>query len=144
MPVPLWIDWLPKSMKHSPSWNFNSLSGSRETSAFHATWMFITVLTTPHHLSLPLAKLIQSTPYSTPFTFVTTLSCHLCLGLPSHPFPSSLHTKILYAIISPLTCHMLCPLHSPWLYHQNKVLEGIQIMKLLTTKFSRILLLCPS
>jgi len=135
--VPLWSHWLPKSMKHSPSWNLNSLSGSQETSAFYATRMFITMSTTPQHLSLPLARLIQSTPYSTPFIFVTTLSSHLCLGLLSHHFPSSLHTKTLYAIlISPLTCHMLHPFHSSWFYHQNNVLEGVQIMTLLTTKFS--------
>jgi hypothetical protein len=137
MPVPLWIDWLPKSMKYSPSWNLNSLSGSRETSAFYATQMLVTVLTTPHHLSLPSAKLIQSKPYSTLFT------CHNILPL----MPCTSKSFLFLQVCTPKHCLRFSfppyMLHAPpisfsLIYHQNNVLEGVQIMKLLTTKFSLV------
>ena len=52
--------------------------------AFHGTRMFITVLTSVRHLSLPLASPIQSIyPHPTSCRSTLILSTHLHLGLPS-------------------------------------------------------------
>ena len=65
--------------------------------AFHCTRMFITVLTSVHHLSLSWANPIQSTyPHPTSWTSILILSTHLRLGLPIGLFPSFFPTKTLY------------------------------------------------
>ena len=71
--------------------------------AFYATWRFITVFTSAHHLSLTSARLIQSMPYPTSCRSILILSTHLCLGLTNCLLPSGLSTKILYAaLLSPI------------------------------------------
>jgi hypothetical protein len=52
---------------------------------------------------------------------------------PSGLFPSGIPTKILYAFH---TCYILCPSHSPWLYHSNFIWRRVQFMKLLIIQCS--------
>ena len=87
--------------------------------AFHGTRMFITALTSVHHLSLSLASPIQSIyPHSTCWRSVLILSTHLCLGLPSgfffsvspprpytppcaHPYTPHAQSISFFSILSP-------------------------------------------
>ena len=74
------------------------------------TRRFITVLTSAHHLSLSLARSIQSmSPHSTSLGSLLILAPpHLLLGLRSCLFASSFPTKTLYAplLSSPHMCYM--------------------------------------
>ena len=73
--------------------------------AFHGTRMFITALTSVHHLSLPWASSIQSIyPHPTSWRSIL-ISTHLRLGLPSGLFPSGFPTKTL----SPPSPHPYAP-----------------------------------
>jgi len=134
--VPLWIEWLPESMKHSPSWNLNNLSGNQETSAFYALWIFISVNnTTPPVPTLSQINTANTLFYSFHIYHNIILSSKPCTSKSSLSFKSA-HQNIVCDSHFPFSWHMLHPLHSPWFYHQNNILEEVQIMKLLTTKFS--------
>jgi len=63
--------------------------------AFHGTRMFITALTSLHHLSLSWTNPIQSIyPHPTSWRSILILSTHLRLGLPSGLLPSSFQIRL--------------------------------------------------
>ena len=79
--------------------------------AFHGTRMFITALTSVHHLSLSWASPIQSIyPHPTSLRSILILSTHLRLGIPSGLFPSGFPTKTLCSPLS-LATRATCPAH---------------------------------
>ena len=73
--------------------------------------MFITALTSVHHLSLSWASPIQSIyPHPTSWRSILILSTHLRLGLPSSLLPSGFPRKTLYTpLSSPISA--TCPTH---------------------------------
>jgi len=78
---------------------------------FYGTRWFLTALTSTRHLSLPLARSIQSMPtHPTSWTSILILSSHLHLGLHSGLFPSGFSTKTLHKpLLSPMCA--TCPAH---------------------------------
>jgi hypothetical protein len=63
--------------------------------AFYGTWRFITAFTSARHMSLSLARSIQSMPPdSNSWRSILILSSRLRLGLPSGFFPSCFFTLI--------------------------------------------------
>ena len=79
--------------------------------AFHGTRMFITALTSVHHLSLSWASPIQSiNPHTTSWRSILILSTCLRLGLPSGLLPSGFPTKTLYTPLS-LPIRATCAAH---------------------------------
>jgi hypothetical protein len=101
--------------------------------AFYGTQRFITAFTSARHLSLYLARSIQSMP---PFPIPEDLSYYyppLGLGLQSGLFPSGFPIKILYAPLPspPHTCYMPCLSHSSQFDHPNNIWWAVQIIKLL-------------
>ena len=79
--------------------------------AFYGTRKFITVLTSPRHLSLSRANSIQSPqPLPTSWRSILILSSHLRLGLPSDLFPSGFPTKTLCTPL-PFSIRATCPAH---------------------------------
>ena len=94
---------------------------------------------TSHYLSLSRARSIQSTPYhSFCLEYILTLPSHPRLGLPSGLFPSGFPMKTVHTASLPAyTCHMPCPSHSPRFYHTS-IWRRVQIMKLVTMKFSPV------
>ena len=90
------------------------LTGShlvKESPAFYGTRRSITALTSARHLSLLIARSVQSIfLHPTSWRSILILSYHLHLDLPSGRFPSGLLTKNLYApLMSPM--HATCPFH---------------------------------
>ena len=87
--------------------------------------------TSARHLSLSLARSIQSMPSSHFLRPSFTLSSHLRLVLPSSLFPVAFPTPS-----KPLPIiYMLCPSRSSRFHHSNNILWGLQIIKLLIMKF---------
>ena len=77
--------------------------------AFYGTRKFITVLTSPRHLSLSWANSIQSPqPLSTSWRSILILPSHLRLGLPNGLFPSGFPTKTLCAPLPSSTRMKYC------------------------------------
>jgi hypothetical protein len=96
------------------------------------------MLVNSHQRSLDCAGQIQSTPYHSIFPkSILMLSSHLCLGPPSGLFPSGFSTPNLYArLFSPHACYMPCTSLPPRFNDSNNILQGVQIMKLLTVLFT--------
>jgi len=71
--------------------------------AVYATRRIITAFASARHLSLSLARLIQSIPHHISWRFILILSYHLRLGLPSflfsHRFP---HQTLYKPLLSPI------------------------------------------
>ena len=72
--------------------------------AFYGIRRFITAFTSACHVSLSLARSIQSMPpHPTSWRSILILSSHLRLGLPSGLFPSDFPTNTLYTpLLSPV------------------------------------------
>jgi len=108
--------------------------------AFYSTQMFITALTSAHHLSLILSLL--DPVHTSTFHF---LKIHANIILPSMPgslsfrFPNQYPA---YAPSLPHTCYKPCPSHSSRFYHPNNNGWGVQIIKLLIMYFIVILKPC--
>ena len=100
-------------MEHSPSWETNRSSNSRDIPAFYGTRRFTTAFTKARHLCLFWTRSIQSIPYPTSWRPILILRSHLRLGLSSGLFPWGLPTKTLYApLLSPHVLHTRPP--PPW------------------------------
>ena len=96
-------------MEQSPPWEANRFSASQEIPIFYGNRRFITAFTSGRHLSLSLARSIQSMPpHLTSWRSVLRVSSHLHLRLPSGVFPSGFPTQTLYT--SFLLPHVL---HAP-------------------------------
>ena len=100
--------------------------------AFYETRKFTTPFTNARHLSLTRASLIQSIPlHPISWRSILILSSQLHLRLPSGLFPSDVLTKTRYTrFLSPYALHVP-PISFSLFYHPNKILWGVQIIKLL-------------
>ena len=99
--------------------------------------MFITAFTSTRQLSLPWASSIQSIPpHPTSSRYILILSFHLRLDLPSGLFPQVSHPKPCINLCSPNMCYMPRPSHSSRFDHPINNGWGVQIIKLLSMKFS--------
>ena len=118
--IPIWyldvtvdlsyIYLLTHSMELSPR-EANRFPASQKFPAFYGTRRFITAFTSARHLSLTLARSIQSLPpHPTSWRSILMLSFHLQLGLSSGPFPSSFPTKTLHTPLLSLI-RATCPAH---------------------------------
>jgi len=76
--------------------------------AFYGTQMFITVLTSARHLSLPSVRSIQSiSSHPTSRRSILILPSHQRMGLLGGLFPAVFPTNILYTpLLFPNTCYM--------------------------------------
>jgi hypothetical protein len=125
---------VPKSIKHNPSWEANSLLSSQEILCIFSPRKSSAVLKRPHHFSLPCVRWLQS-KHSNPdsFNMPVILSFHLRLGFPSGLFHLGIQTKIVISYSS-YAWNMPCTCYPPWFHHRINSWWRVQILKLLIMK----------
>ena len=125
------------SMEQSP---LEKLIGSqlvKKLPAYYGTRRFITAFTSAGHLSLTLARPIQSMIPS-PFLKISpyVLTFHLGLGFPCGPFSSVFpHQKPVCTSSCPNTCYMPCPSQFSRFNYPNVIWWGIQSLSFLLRSF---------
>jgi len=119
-------------MQQSPSWEANQFL-VKKFPAFYETRRFNTAFTSAHHLCLPYARSIQSTPpHPTSWRSILILSSHLRLGYPYGLLPSGLPTKTLYTpLLFPIRATWPSTFHPSGFYHPNNNGWAVQIIKFL-------------
>jgi hypothetical protein len=98
-------------MKHSPSWEANRFSASREIPRI--LWnpkVHYRIHECPPPVPIPSQLDPVHTPHPTYWRYILILSSHLRLSLPSGFFPSGFTTETLYTpLLSPIRA--TCPAH---------------------------------